>query len=504
MLNRLRRRLQRRRVFISYRRSDSGGYAGQIRERFERYYGSDATFFDHESLRPGDRWEEVLEHALDESDVLLAVIGPGWIDERATDGTRRLDDDDDWVRREIAAGLERDSVTVVPVLVGNASLPTKAELPPDLAELRDRNSADVRPDHFNADVKALVRSIGGWRAQLYGVPTYVWPLVGIAVLGIVALSIVAIRRDTNRPPVLPTELSVSTEQGVPITVDLLANVSDDDVTRLSRFESKTEHATISTAPVSPEEEPGVVLYDPDDDFHGSDSFEYAVTDADGAESVGNVRVNVAIGPMRGDFNVAVAQFEAVDTQGSVWPGDAADISSEVYDRIHQELTILNDEGFDFQVRSPADTGRVSGDTRAERAAAAAQLADEIDADVVVFGAVEADGIRPEFFVQNRKSALAGAEELTGDHEMGSRILGSPLDLGSLTDNSTLRQSLAARARSLSRFVIGLSWYAGGEYGEALKAFGQADDPAWLESDGKEILYLFMGNAAGRPAGHRDR
>ena len=65
----------------------------------------------------------VLEAGSEKCDVLLAVIGKGWLDLRDPDGGRRLDDPKDFVRIEIASAL-RLGERVIPVLVNGADMPT--------------------------------------------------------------------------------------------------------------------------------------------------------------------------------------------------------------------------------------------------------------------------------------------------------------------------------------------------------------------------------------------
>ena len=65
--------------------------------------------------------------ALSSCDVLLALIGPRWLNAQAAQG-RRIDDAADFVRLEIATALA-GSITVVPVLLGGAAIPRPADLP---------------------------------------------------------------------------------------------------------------------------------------------------------------------------------------------------------------------------------------------------------------------------------------------------------------------------------------------------------------------------------------
>jgi hypothetical protein len=121
-------------VFISYRRKDTDGHAGRLAEDLRGRYGDEHVFIDVDSIGGGMDFEQRIERALDDSDVAFVLIGDEWLGRR--DGApSRIQDDEDWVRREVATMLRRSDVTVVPVLVEGAPLPTAAELPPDLERL---------------------------------------------------------------------------------------------------------------------------------------------------------------------------------------------------------------------------------------------------------------------------------------------------------------------------------------------------------------------------------
>ena len=180
--------------------------------------------------------------------------------------------------------------------------------------------------------------------------------------------------------------------------------------------------------------------------------------------------------MTGDFNVAVVAFRHVAADGSVTEStESRELSVDIYRRIDEELSVFREaEGYAFEVRGPDDTGSVRGATRAERAAAAQELAVSIAADVIVYGTLTDGAVAPEFFIQARVENLADAEELTGQYELGSRIFGSELGTGTITDNAAVRLALLARTRALTQFVIGLSFYGGHDYISARGAFESAD------------------------------
>ncbi|MFN8531910.1 MAG: toll/interleukin-1 receptor domain-containing protein, partial [Anaerolineae bacterium] len=63
------------RIFISYRRDDSGMAAGRIYDHLVSKFGGDALFMDVASIDGGDDFVETIERAVSGCDVLVAVIG---------------------------------------------------------------------------------------------------------------------------------------------------------------------------------------------------------------------------------------------------------------------------------------------------------------------------------------------------------------------------------------------------------------------------------------------
>ena len=137
------------RVFISYRRRESSGLAGRLYDRLAGQFGEDQVFMDVDTIAPGVDFAEVITQAVSTCEVLLAVIGPHWLDASDQDGRRRLEDPDDIVRLEIAAALERD-IRVIPILVEGAPMPGRQELPDALAGLARRHALSLRHESFRA------------------------------------------------------------------------------------------------------------------------------------------------------------------------------------------------------------------------------------------------------------------------------------------------------------------------------------------------------------------
>lgn len=91
-------------VFVSYRREDSGDAAGRLADRLVDRLGADRVFMDVDAIEPGMDYVEVLTRAVAACDVLVAVIGPGWLS-AADKAGRRLDDPhDDGYQKSPARG----------------------------------------------------------------------------------------------------------------------------------------------------------------------------------------------------------------------------------------------------------------------------------------------------------------------------------------------------------------------------------------------------------------
>ena len=145
-------------IFVNYRRDDSASQALNVAQYLEREFGGANVFLDIDRLRAGQKFPQVLEERLTQSRVMLAVIGPSWLTVSNETGHRRLNDPEDWVRLEISGALAR-GIPVIPVLVGGASLPRKADLPDDLKPLADHQIATITTNGFRNDMAGLARDV---------------------------------------------------------------------------------------------------------------------------------------------------------------------------------------------------------------------------------------------------------------------------------------------------------------------------------------------------------
>ena len=146
------------RVFICYRREDSAPYAGRLHDRLSAEFGARNVFMDLESVGPGDKFEDHIRAAVDQTDVAVIVIGPRWLEVHDEEGRPRIASKVDFVRREIAMVLG-DGVQVIPALVGRATLPPALDLPRDIRPLSTFQAIELSDLRWAHDVRQLVNVI---------------------------------------------------------------------------------------------------------------------------------------------------------------------------------------------------------------------------------------------------------------------------------------------------------------------------------------------------------
>jgi hypothetical protein len=143
-------------IFISYRREDTSGESGRLKDKLEQVFGPENIFYDVETLEAGLNFDQSIAKALSESKVLLAMIGPHWLKVVDSKGISRIQKPDDWVRKEITEALKRN-LRVIPVLVNGADMPDPEELPEELKELSLKHAQELSSSRWNYDVGELTK-----------------------------------------------------------------------------------------------------------------------------------------------------------------------------------------------------------------------------------------------------------------------------------------------------------------------------------------------------------
>jgi tetratricopeptide (TPR) repeat protein len=197
------------------------------------------------------------------------------------------------------------------------------------------------------------------------------------------------------------------------------------------------------------------------------------------------------------FTLAMMPFVVVDEKGRVSANrDGYELARLLYTRLD---TAFGEMGLvlPYELRSPDDTCAIKGRDPVERATAAAEVAETLSADVLIYGAVVMEDGRarlyPEFYVAYK--GFEQASELVGPHEMG-RPLRVELPVATDEIKALPDHPLNARARALSYIAMGLAAYAVDDMAQAETYFLEAEaTPNWTDNAGKELAYLFLGNTA---------
>ena len=145
-------------IFISYRRADSPGYVRALLSEMRNTFGGKQVFLDMEDIAAGSDFPIIIDEAVRNCELLLALIGPKWVELRDESGQRRIENLTDFVRLEIGAALER-KIPIIPVLLENAKMPKADELPDELKLLSTLQGITLTYDRWDDDIARLFAAI---------------------------------------------------------------------------------------------------------------------------------------------------------------------------------------------------------------------------------------------------------------------------------------------------------------------------------------------------------
>jgi hypothetical protein len=151
-------------VFISYRRGDDSSLAHWMHRDLERALGPGEVFLDTAVLSPGDEFKPEIGQSIAQARVFVALVGSQW-NPKLDDTRRRMDDPNDFVRRELewwflAANGDRQR-RLVPVLFGRAEVPVRDSLPESVRAFADLEYRRIERDQAR-DVEIIVNVIEDW------------------------------------------------------------------------------------------------------------------------------------------------------------------------------------------------------------------------------------------------------------------------------------------------------------------------------------------------------
>ncbi len=166
-------------VFISYRRDGGDMTAMYVYQALkERGYN---VFYDLEVLRAG-RFNEALLSSIESCTDFVLILSPGALD--------RCQEEDDWVRKEIAEAL-RTKKNIVPVMLKGFKFPEG--LPEDIDDVRYQNGLTCTTEYFEESINRLCQRYlnalpaSGKKKKVHVAVIAIATAVALAVSGFLAL-----------------------------------------------------------------------------------------------------------------------------------------------------------------------------------------------------------------------------------------------------------------------------------------------------------------------------
>ncbi len=200
--------------------------------------------------------------------------------------------------------------------------------------------------------------------------------------------------------------------------------------------------------------------------------------------------------MGGDFNIAVAPFYVVGEEAEI----GQDVANSIYGRLQSNfgesvLPIVEVWGPDEPLLNPVPV--VRGETDDVRDANAARLADEINADIVVYGVVVKNEsgwiVTPKFYISPNN--FENASEILGPYDLGQTFSLAEGNRRAL--RITAGDELTPRAEFLTQVAIGLTYYSIANYDRAedtlLNILPAKDSSMDANDESLRLVYLLLGN-----------
>jgi pterin-4a-carbinolamine dehydratase len=149
-------------VFISYRRDTDAARAVMLDRVISGAFNypkepPKVNIYRDTSERLGVSWPQEIRDRCSTADIVLVVIGPNWLEARDLYARRRIDQEDDWVRKEIELALNSNK-TIIPIAFGLLKIPPPAALPESITGLANWRGIPVR-DEFPDDLQPVLREI---------------------------------------------------------------------------------------------------------------------------------------------------------------------------------------------------------------------------------------------------------------------------------------------------------------------------------------------------------
>ena len=144
-------------IFFSYRRIDSHHWQTKLYDHLHSHFGSQISK-DIDNIPVGKSFSDILKDKILLCDVMLVIIGPDWLEAKNQNGQRRIDDEHDFIRTEIAIAFSLNK-RVIPVLLDETNMPRTTDIPANLRELATKQPVHIREQSWGADINHLIETI---------------------------------------------------------------------------------------------------------------------------------------------------------------------------------------------------------------------------------------------------------------------------------------------------------------------------------------------------------
>lgn len=142
-------------IFVSYRRIDSQERAHRIADWLVNIYSSENVFIDIAGIPGASDFAKEIEYSLNDTDVLIVVIGDNWVNELER---RATSNEIDYVHFEVAKGLH-DGLKVIPVLLDHNVSVDSSRLHENVQQIASLNFMYARMSDFHHDMERIQQVI---------------------------------------------------------------------------------------------------------------------------------------------------------------------------------------------------------------------------------------------------------------------------------------------------------------------------------------------------------
>lgn len=144
-------------IFISYKREDVIGVSISLFDRLTKEFGKDNVFKDLDSIPIGSDFRKELSDAINNSDIVIALIGKQFTSIKDESGNIRIFNPNDFVHIELKKAIDLGKI-IIPLLI-DTQMPKQNDLPEALVPLIYYNSLELRTSKWNSDIEDFVKKL---------------------------------------------------------------------------------------------------------------------------------------------------------------------------------------------------------------------------------------------------------------------------------------------------------------------------------------------------------